>query len=158
MYQKFVRAPRFFLFSNERKRDSSDAILRFILFAMVRDKFLREKILNAPRAIKLEHKLNDPIWKRNWFLICVHIWKDKKIWCHFITNNFNVLFLSFNNDSEISNEIHNQNRIRWWMFCKALQIFPILNEDTYAKVQLRWKWRHQRRADNKSSSCSLLPQ
>ena len=42
--------------------DSSDAISRFILFAMARDKFLREEILNVPRAVKLEHKLNVRIW------------------------------------------------------------------------------------------------
>ena len=42
-------------------RDSSDTILRFILFAMARDKFLREMILNAPRTIKFEDKLNVPI-------------------------------------------------------------------------------------------------
>ena len=38
-------------------------------------------------------------------------------------------------------------------FVKPFKPFPILNEDTYAKVQLRWKWRHQRRTDIKSSLC-----
>ena len=56
MYHHYkMESPDFFLF-----RDSSDAILRFILFAMVRDKSFRENIKRAQndkdrRQIKCSH-------------------------------------------------------------------------------------------------------
>ena len=130
---KICESSEIFLFSNERKRDSSDAILRFILFAMARDKFLREQILNAPRAIKLEHKLNDPIWKRNWFLIFLYMRRDIKLWHHSIDNYFNVFLPLLFETLQSRNDLHffhliikegdMKSYFPWWMFCKALQIF-----------------------------------
>ena len=59
------------------------------------------------------------------------------------------LFFSFDYKKEYMKTISNDE-----CFVKPFKSFPILNEDTYAKVQLRWKWRHQRRTDTKSSEGS----